>query len=197
MSDAMQTPSPEQAMETLAASVAGDAQAQAELVALIYDDLRNMARGYLSNEREGHTLQPTALVNEAYLRLLGCDRMHWEGRSHFMAMAAITMRRVLVDHARAHLREKRGGGARVVTLSEESVPLFDEPADVLALNEAIEQLARANPRAARVVDLRFFGGMSLEETAKLLEVSKQTVKMDWRFARAWLNDKLAERPPEA
>lgn len=193
----MQTPSPEQAMETLAASVAGDAQAQAELVALIYDDLRNMARGYLSNEREGHTLQPTALVNEAYLRLLGCDRMHWEGRSHFMAMAAITMRRVLVDHARAHLREKRGGGARVVTLSEESVPLFDEPADVLALNEAIEQLARANPRAARVVDLRFFGGMSLEETAKLLEVSKQTVKMDWRFARAWLNDKLAERPPEA
>ena len=193
----MQTPSPEQAMETLAASVAGDAQAQAELVALIYDDLRNMARGYLSNEREGHTLQPTALVNEAYLRLLGCDRMHWEGRSHFMAMAAITMRRVLVDHARARLREKRGGGARVVTLSEESVPLFDEPTDVLALNEAIEQLARANPRAARVVDLRFFGGMSLEETAKLLEVSKQTVKMDWRFARAWLNDKLAERPPEA
>ena len=193
----MQTPSPEQAMETLAASVAGDAQAQAVLVALFYDDLRNMARGYLSNEREGHTLQPTALVNEAYLRLLGCDRMHWEGRSHFMAMAAITMRRVLVDHARAHLREKRGGGARVVTLSEESVPLFDEPADVLALNEAIEQLARANPRAARVVDLRFFGGMSLEETAKLLEVSKQTVKMDWRFARAWLNDKLAERPPEA
>ena len=189
-------PSPKRTMETLESSVAGDPQARAQLVALIYDDLRAMARGYLSNERDGHTLQPTALVNEAYLRLFDCDRMNLEGRSHFMAMAAITMRRVLVDHARARLRQKRGGGARVVTLDEESAPLFDEPTDILALNEAVDELAKINPRPARVVAMRFFGGLTLEETARLLEVSTQTVKMDWRFARAWLHDKLSERPHE-
>lgn len=177
--------------QTVAASLAGDAQATALLNSRVFADLRAQAARYLERERAGHTLQPTALVNEAYLRLFDAEAMEWNGRAHFLAIAALTMRKVLVDHARSRARQKRGGGARRCELDEEQIAMESwDPAEILALNDAVEELGRAYPRPARVVDLRYFGGLGLEETAEVLGVSTQTVKVDWRFARAWLNEKL-------
>ena len=174
----------------LAAHLAGDPRAVDELLPLVHQDLRALAAGYMANERPGHSLQPTALVNEAYLRLVRIDRMDWKGKAHFLAMAATEMRRVLVDHARARNAQKRGQGLQVETLDERAALTEGGSVDVLAVDVALEKLARVSERQARTVELRFFGGLTLEEVAAVLGVSRDTVKADWRFARAWLKREL-------
>jgi RNA polymerase sigma factor (TIGR02999 family) len=173
---------------------AGDHLAAEELMPLVYDELRRLAQSLMLQERPDHTLQATALVNEAYLRLLGQSQVDWKGKAHFRAIAAKMIRRVLVDYARAHQRDKRGGQAARLTLQESSV--LDspnaEPLDVLSLHEAVERLEQLNERQARVVELRFFAGLSVEETAEILHVSARTIKDDWRFAKAWLRMQLQQ-----
>ena len=176
--------------ETLGASQSGDLRAREELWPVIYDDLLAIAKRYMGRERAGHSLQPTAIVHEAFMRLVDVDEIQAGGRTHFLGIAAKAMRRILVEHARKHHAVKRGGGVRGTALHESSAMQWDDPAEVLALEEALEALAQVHPRQATVVELRFFGGMTLEETAASLGVSRDTVKLDWRFARAWLNGRL-------
>lgn len=159
---------------------------------LVYDDLRALAAARLGRERPDHTLQPTALVHEAFLRLIGQERADIQSRTHFFAVAAISMRRVLVDHARARQAEKRGSGRAPERSQAEPALPWEDPSDLLDLDSALERLARSHPRQARVVELRFFGGMSLEEAGKALDLSRETAKLDWRFARAWLSNELGE-----
>jgi RNA polymerase sigma factor (TIGR02999 family) len=156
------------------------------LMPLVYDELRGVAARYLRGERAGHTLQPTALVHEAFLKLADQSRIDWKGRTHFCAVAANVMRRLLVDHARARKRRKRGGGRAVRELAEEAVPAELSESEVLDLHDAIERLAKLDERQARVVELRFFGGLNMEEVAEALGVSKRTVEDDWTHAKAWL-----------
>ena len=163
-----------------------------ELLAVVYEELRRMAAHRMAAEAPGHTLQPTALVHEAYMKLVDQTRVDWQGRSHFFAVAAQAMRRILVDHARSRQREKRGGGRARVVLDEAVALSPQKDEDVLALDEALERLAALDPRQAKVVELRFFGGMSVEEVAEALSVSKRTVEGDWTFARAWLSRELRE-----
>lgn len=166
-----------------------------ELMSTVYDELRRLARGYLKHERSGHTLEPTALVHEAYLRLIDQTRVDWRGRTHFFAVGAQMMRRLLVDHARHHDRKKRGGDLRQVTLAEAAVPLLGRSLareEVLALNEALDRLAELDPRQARIVELRFFAGLKVDEVAEALSVSKRTVEADWTHAKAWLRRELSE-----
>ena len=169
----------------------GDPTAVAELLPLVYDKLRNLAARYMRSERVDHTLQPTALVHEAYIRLVDHARIDWQGKTHFFAVAAVQMRRVLAEHARARRARKRGGGAKKVTL-EDAVAITEGGAvDLLALDEALERLAHESPRQSRVVELRFLGGLTIEETAHVLDISIGTVKGDWRVARAWLLRELS------
>jgi RNA polymerase sigma factor (TIGR02999 family) len=169
-----------------------DPPATAELVARLYDELRGLARAHLRRERAGHTLSTTALVNEAYLRLVRQGNVDASDRAGFFAIASSTMRRVLVDHARARLREKRGAGATRVPLSQVEAWLSEREADeLLALDDALERLAALDPRASTVVQHRFFGGLTLEETATVLGVSAKTVQRDWLAARAWLRREVA------
>jgi RNA polymerase sigma factor (TIGR02999 family) len=168
----------------------GDKRAADKLLPLVYDEFRALARHYLAQERANHTLQPTALVHEAYLKLVDQSRVDWQGRSHFFAVAAQAMRRILVDHARSRQRDKRGGGRARVLLDEAVALSPQKDEDVLALDEALERLAQLDPRQAKVVELRFFGGMNVEEVAAALQVSKRTVEGDWTFARAWLSREL-------
>ena len=164
----------------------GDESALERLVPLVEGELRRLARGYMARERGAHTLQPTALVNEAYLRLIDARHVQWQDRAHFFAVAAQAMRRVLIDFARARQNLKRGGGALRVSLDEGLVAAPERGADLLALDEALAQLARLNPRQARVVELRYFGGLSEEEVGHVLEIAPRTVRLDWKLARAWL-----------
>jgi RNA polymerase sigma factor (TIGR02999 family) len=168
----------------------GDKGAADKLLPLVYDEFRALARHYLAQERANHTLQPTALVHEAYMKLVDQTRVDWQGRSHFFAVAAQAMRRILVDHARSRQRDKRGGGRARVVLDEAVALSPQKDEDVLALDEALERLAALDPRQAKVVELRFFGGLSVEEVAEALKVSKRTVEGDWTFARAWLSREL-------
>lgn len=168
----------------------GDERALEELWPLVYRELRRLAAHYLRGERKDHTLQPTALVHEAYLRVLDMRHIDWQNRAHFIGLAAQMMRRVLVDHARARDAGKRGGGARPVSLSEADTLMPAINPDLLALGEALDRLEEAYPEKGRVVELRFFGGLSIEETAKVLGVSTPTVERDWRFAKAWLHAAL-------
>jgi RNA polymerase sigma factor (TIGR02999 family) len=168
----------------------GDKGAADKLLPLVYDEFRALARHYLAQERANHTLQPTALVHEAYMKLVDQTRVDWQGRSHFFAVAAQAMRRILVDHARSRQRDKRGGGRARVVLDEAVALSPQKDEDVLALDEALERLAAVDPRQAKVVELRFFGGLSVEEVAEALGVSKRTVEGDWTFARAWLSREL-------
>jgi RNA polymerase sigma factor (TIGR02999 family) len=164
-----------------------------ELLPLVYDELRLLARRYLSRERPGHTLQPTALVHEAYLRLVDQTRVNWQGRTHFFAVGARVMRNLLIDHARARGRAKRGGEWHRVTLADGVAPFEDGDLDheqLLALNGALDRLAALDERQARVVELRFFGGLTVAEVAHLLGVSRRTVEGDWTHARAWLKREL-------
>ena len=179
------------ATQVLSDYVQGDEQAAERLLPLVYEELKRIAATYLRDEREGHSLQPTAIVHEAYLHLVDIDRIGWNGRRHFLAMAARTMRRVLVDHARARGTDKRGGRMKRVELREPHAEGI-EIVDALALEEALEELAGIDERQAQVIELRFFGGLTLDETAALCGVSRDTVKLDWRMARAWLNRKLSE-----
>ena len=162
----------------------GDAHAR--LMPLVYDELRRLAASYLRRERSDHTLQPTALVHEAYLRLVDQRRIEWRGRAHFYGVAAQVMRRILIDHARARAAEKRAGGGRRLSLDEAALLPEERAADLLALDEALKLLTEKDERKGRVVELRFFGGLSVEETAEVLGVHRATVERDWVVAKAWL-----------
>jgi len=164
----------------------GDEAALQELVPIVHEELRRLARRQMAGERPGHTLQPTALVNEAYLRLVNLKQMQWQDRAHFFAMAARLMRRILVDFARSRGYQKRGGGAAQVSFTRALDVVAAQPTDVVALDGALEALAQVDERKSRVVELRFFGGLSVEETAEVLNVSRETVKRDWTFAKMWL-----------
>jgi RNA polymerase sigma factor (TIGR02999 family) len=163
----------------------GDAHALDRLAPLVYDELRRMARRHLRGERPGHTLQPTALVNEAFIRLIDVKRVDWNDRVHFFAMAARVMRRVLVDAARARRARKRAGGAVQVTL-DETMLVGDRDRSLVALDDALQALERTEPRLSQVVELRFFGGLTVQETATVLDVSSDTVSRDWAAAKKWL-----------
>jgi len=165
---------------------AGDEQALAAMMPIVHDELRKLARRSLAGERPDHTLQVTALVNEAYLRLVDLKRMQWQDRAHFFAMSARLMRRILVDHARARRYDKRGGGVRPVSLDEALHVAANAARDLVALDEALAALAATDERKARVVELRFFGGLSVDEVGSVLHISPETVGRDWRLAKAWL-----------
>jgi RNA polymerase sigma factor (TIGR02999 family) len=175
----------------------GDESVAARLLPLVYDDFRSLALRHLARERAGHTLQPTALVHEAYLKLVDQTRVNWQGRTHFFAVGAQAMRRILVEHARSRRREKRGGDRQRVELEEASALAPERAVDLLDLDEALQRLEALDERQARVVELRFFGGMKMEEVALTLGVSKRTAEGDWRMARAWLHRELAGGEPDA
>jgi len=170
----------------------GDQAALEELMPLVYDELRKVAARFLRRQRPGHTLQTTALVNEAYLRLIDSNRVQWQNRAHFFAVSATLMRRILVDFARERQNLKRGGAAELVPLDEALVVAPERGADLLALDEALNRLAALNPRQAQVVELRYFGGLSEEEAAEALKVSLRTVQRDWNLARLWLYRELSQ-----
>ena len=167
----------------------GDQRALARLTPIVYDELRRLARYYMKRERAGHSLQTTALVNEAYMRLVDYKRMQWHNRAHFMAVSAQAMRRILVDHARRR-NVKRGADVEHVSLDAEAIIDTDRSTDFVALDVALDALAKMAPRKARVVELRFFGGLTVEETAEVLHVSSITVMREWRTAKAWLYREL-------
>jgi RNA polymerase sigma factor (TIGR02999 family) len=176
----------------------GDARAPAELLPLVYDELRRLAAARMAHEPAGHTLQPTALVHEAYLRLVKEEAAEWKGRAHFFAAAAEAMRRILIERARRRGRVKHGGGhahVRVEDFEPGGSKGSPEDIDLLVLDETLERLKKQDPRLERVVTLRFFGGLSVEQTAEVLEVSERTVKRDWEFARAWLFREMASDAP--
>jgi len=177
----------------LSAAAEGDAHAAAELLPLVYEELRTIARLKMRGEPHGHTLQPTALVHECYLRLLQDKEFRWDNRSHFFAAAAEAMRRILVEHARHRLRLKRGGGWQKVELNDQPADLGESPIDVIALDEALSRLEHLDKRKSDLVKLRYFAGLSIQDTAELLGVSPATVKNDWSFARAWLHRELSGR----
>ena len=162
-----------------------------EIFPLIYDELKKIAGNYLRSERGGHTLQPTALVHEAYLKLVDHTRMNWQNRAHFLGMAATMMRQILIDHARRHRAGKRGGEKENLSLEDSIVIVSDEkPMDLIALDEALKELAKFDDFKSRLVELRYFGGLSVEETAEVLGVSEITVKRHWRLAKAWLAEAI-------
>lgn len=164
----------------------GDRAALDRLMPLVYGELRRLAAGHLARERRDHTLQPTALVNEAFLRLVDQRRIQWQGRAHFLALAATLMRQLLISHARKHRAGKRGGGRLCVTLHDWDAVVEARDVKLVALDEALSSLAALDSRQARIVELRFFGGLTVEEAAAVLGVSPATVKLDWSLARAWL-----------
>jgi RNA polymerase sigma-70 factor, ECF subfamily len=179
--------------ELLLAWGCGDRSALDELVPIVHQELRRLARLQLRGERINHTLQTTALVNEAFIRLVDLRRIQWQDRAHFLSLSARLMRRILVDHARSRNYQKRGGGAVNVALDEALVGSAERGADLVALDDALESLARKDPRKSQVVELRFFGGLSVEETAEALKVSPETVLRDWRLAKVWLLREVSGR----
>jgi len=185
---------PQEVTQLLRAWRQGDEAALEQLIPLVEAELRRLARGYMGRERKDHTLQTTALVNELFLRLTDAPKVRWQDRAHFLGISARLMRRVLVDHARRRGYRKRGGGAERVTLDEAMLVLPEPEVDVVALDRALESLASIDARKSRVVELRFFGGLSVDETAEVLHVSADTVRRDWRFARLWL---LRQLKPDA
>lgn len=186
---------PGEITEILGRVAEGDARAYDELLPKVYDELRAVAVHYLRAERANHSLQPTELVHEAFLKLAGQTEVEWKSRTHFYAIAAQAMRRVLVDHARARRRQKRGGGVPTLPL-EESISIAGEPPiDLLALEEALTQLGEEDGRKARVVELLYFGGLTVEEAAQVLGVSARTVERDWTYSRTWLFGKLGDSRP--
>ncbi len=168
----------------------GDKEALDKLMPFVYDELRRLAGNYMRNQKPGHTLQTTALVNEAYLRLIDSSQVRWQNRTHFFAISAQLMRRVLVDFARTKNAEKRGGNEQKVTF-DETLPVFSQKeSDLIALDEVLKELAKMNERQSRIVEMRYFGGMSEEEISEALDISTRTVRRDWSVARAWLFSKL-------
>lgn len=170
----------------------GDNAAADRLIPLVYDDMRALAADYMKREAPGHTLQPTALVNEAFLKLVGQERVEWKGRSHFFAVGAEIMRRILVDHARAKKRAKRGGDRQRIELTEECQVSRRSDIDLLEIDEALGKLAERDARQAKIVELRFFGGLTVGEVAGVLGISKRSVESEWTMIRAWLRRELAD-----
>ena len=186
----MAAPPSHEVTQLLLAWGQGDEAALARLMPIVHDELRRVARRHMAHERPGHTLQATALVNEAYVRLIDVRQMQWQNRAHFFAMSARLMRRVLVDFARARHYQKRGGGARQVSL-DEGLLSTERGGDLMALDDALTALAAVDARKSQVVEMRFFGGLSVEETAEALHVSVDTVMRDWKLAKAWLLRELS------
>jgi RNA polymerase sigma factor (TIGR02999 family) len=178
--------SQEEVTQLLVAWGDGDQSALEKLMPLVYEELRRLAHQHMRRERPGHTLQTTALVNEVYVRLIDQKRMRWQNRAQFFAIAAQLMRRILVDHARSHQYAKRGGGAHKVSLDEGALVAEEQAADLIALDDALLSLASIDERKSRIVELRFFGGLSVEETAETLKTSSRTVMREWSMAKAWL-----------
>ncbi len=168
----------------------GNREAAAGLMPLVYDELRHLARGYLERERSDHTLQATGLVHEAYLRLVDQGTTTWQNHAHFFGVAAQLMRRILVDYARRHRREKRGGALDKVEFDEALAPSVSRDLNLIALDDALQDLATLNPQHSQIVELRFFGGMTIEEVAEVLDVSPRKVQREWRMARAWLRRQI-------
>lgn len=171
----------------------GDRSALDELMPLVHQELRRLARLQMRGERDNHTLQTTALVNEAFLRLIDLRRIRWQDRAHFLALSAQLMRRILVDHARSRNYQKRGGGVATIALEDVFVAPTERGTDLVALDDALDDLARVDPRKSQVIELRFFGGLSVEETAEALNVSPETVTRDWRLAKVWLLREISRR----
>lgn len=169
----------------------GDSSAREKLMPLVYDELRRLAAKYLRRERANHTLQPTALVNEAYLRLIDQQKVEWQNRAQFFGLAARLMRNILVDYARSHQAAKRGGEQYSVSLSRADRVSATSEVDLVALHETLERLTTHDPQKSSIVELRFFGGLTIEETAEVLEISHATVERDWKMARAWLRRELS------
>ena len=177
---------PSEVTQLLVAWSDGDNSALEKLIPLVYDELRRLARRYMIRERSGHTLQTTALVNEAYLRMVDLKAVQWQNRAHFFAVSAQLMRHILVDFARSRGYKKRGGGTLNIPIDEALEVSVDEPADLVALDDALNALAEIDIRKSKVVELRFFGGLSVEETAHVLKISPETVMRDWKMAKVWL-----------
>jgi len=187
----MDAPSQKQITQMLVDWGNGDQAALEKLTPLVYNELHRLARRYMGRERPGHTLQTSALVNEAYIRLIDWKNIQWQNRAHFFAVSAQLMRRILVDFARSRNYAKRGGAARNVSLDEAMVVSREKGTDLVALDDALDSLARLNERQSRVVELRFFGGLELDEIAEVMKVSVGTVRRDWSLARAWLHRELS------
>ncbi len=182
---------PHEITQLLAEWSEGNQAALDQLYPLVYNELRRLAHGYLRRERKGHTLQTTALINEAYLRLVDQKDVHWANRSHFFGISAQLMRRILIDHARRYDYAKRGGGAQRISLDEAAVVAKQRGRTLLMLDEALKSLAKIDPRRSQVVELRYFGGLNNEEIAEVLKISENTVTRDWNMARAWLYQELS------
>lgn len=198
------TPMPERAVldppqitRLLEAWQAREPGADEKLLAAVYGEMRKVAKRYLDGERQGHTLQPTALVHEAYLKLAGQRHLEWQSRSHFFAVLAMTMRQILVDHARSHLYAKRGGGRPRISLDEIPEPAWEPAAEVIAVHEALAKFAAIDPDKAALVELRFFGGLTIAETADVLGCSIAAVNRRWRLAKAWLHAACSGGAPAA
>jgi RNA polymerase sigma factor (TIGR02999 family) len=185
------TSTPNEITQLLIAWNQGDQGARDELTPLIYDELRRLARGYLRRERPGHTLQPTALVHEAFLRLIDQSQVNWQNRAHFFGAAARLMRQILINHAEARRAAKRGGEAERVSLNDVDHSAPAQEIDLIALNEALTNLERIDPRQGRIVELRYFSGLTIEEIAEVMNVAPVTVKREWIAARAWLRRELS------
>jgi RNA polymerase sigma factor (TIGR02999 family) len=170
----------------------GNEEAASKLIPLVYTELRRLASGYMRRERSDHTLQATALVHEAYMKLVEQRSVDWQSRAHFFGIAAQVMRRILVDHARGHLREKRGAGQRLVPMDEVLVFAPEQSLELVKLDQALERLTKLDARQGKIVELRFFGGLTVEQTAELLGISPKTVKRDWSMAKAWLHGDLKQ-----
>ncbi|MEP7342559.1 MAG: sigma-70 family RNA polymerase sigma factor [Acidobacteriota bacterium] len=187
----MATQTPEQVTQLLLAWRDGDQGALDELTPLVYDELRRLAGGYLRRERRGHTLQTSALVHEAFLKMID-QRVNWQNRAHFFGIAAQLMRRILVDYARSQQASKRGSGTTHLALEEAMDEAKAQDADVLALDDALTSLAAFDPRQSQIVELRYFGGLTIEETAEVLDIGHATVEREWNMARAWLRRELSK-----
>jgi RNA polymerase sigma-70 factor (ECF subfamily) len=191
------SPDPTSTISRLLESVRnGDAAAAAALTPMLYNELHRLAMHHMRNERPGHTLQATALVNEAYLKLMDNREANWQNRAHFLAIASQAMRRVLIDHARSKRRVKRGGLQQKVSLEDVVIAAEEQSYDLVALDGALDRLAKVDARQSRIVELRFFGGLSVEQTAEVLGISAKTVKRDWAVARAWLHRELRNNPED-
>ena len=184
-------PLPTEVTVLLAKARSGDSSALADVFPLIYDELRRLAKQQLQREPDGHTLSPTALVHEAYMRLIDYSRMEWQGRAHFMAVASTAMRRILVDHARGHRSEKRGGMLKRISIDDVELGAEDRAELLIAIDDALGRLKEIDARQAQVVECRFFGGMTEEETAEALGIGLRTAKRDWAKAKSWLHREIA------
>src|SRR5215211_5013947 len=188
----MPTLSPQEVTQLLADWAKGDRSALDKLLPLVHAELRRIAQRQMNQERPGHTLQATALVNEAYLKLAGQQGFEWHNRAHFFAVCAQVMRHILIDHARAHARDKRGGGAIQVSLNETSAIVGEKAEDFIALDDALRLLERVDPQKGKIVELRYFAGLSIEQTAEVLNISPRTVRREWQRSKAWLYRMITE-----